>query len=381
MSSDSINDITSTSTVMEELVQVEKIKLLYQQSIAAAIISLIIASLLARILWLHNGSNSVVTWYLVLLAASLLRVVLFFFYYRARPVGVSVLDWAPPYFITLFISSTIWGIGCIMIMPKDSLLYQAICFYFLMGMCAGAMSVYSTNQLYALSTVYMILGPITLWALFQDNHVAFFMGLGSSLFLVSAVRVTKVIANSQSDNFLRKYQLTEAQEKVANLAKLDPLTGIFNRHTFDQEALKLLGGDRGSHEPFSLLILNIDHFKKINDTYGHEMGDSFLKLVANSIQETILDTDLCARLEGDEFTILLPNAKSDMGIIVAERLNSLIVSLRQKDPNDESVAITVSIGVTESTQSVRAAIDEAKQAMQQAKENGRNQFVVYSENK
>jgi len=372
MNWDSAEDNSVISSNFEELIQVDKIQQLYQQSVPAAFISLVTASLLARILWLNDESSTVVNWWIAIIFATAIRVSVFFFYNRAHATGTAILGWALPYFMTLTASSAVWGIGSLIILPNDSLLYHAIVFYFLMGMCAGAMAVYSTNQSYALSTVYLILGPVTIWSLFQDSYISFFMGIGALIFLVSAARVTRVIAKSQHDSFLRKYQLTAAEKKVADMAKMDPLTGIWN---FELKANELTSVSQNDINGFSLITLSVDQLQKVNDTYGLDIGDEVLKQVANNIKQTILNDDICARLGGDEFVIMLPNARQDMGVLVAEKLNTEIASFKHIAEED-SFSVSVSIGIAENTTSLKTALSEAEKAMFQAKKEGRNQYIV-----
>lgn len=370
------NNLISSDT--EEMIQVDKIQQLYKQSLPAAFISLVTASLLARILWLNDQSSAAFNWWIAIIAATAVRILVFFLYNRAQPAGIAVLGWALPYLMTLMISSMIWGFGALIILPKDSLLYHAIIFYFLMGMCAGAMAVYSTNQSYALSTIYLVLGPVTIWSLFQESYVSFFMGIGALIFLVSAAQVTKVIAKSQYDSFLRKYQLTAAEQKVEDMAKMDPLTGILNRRGFESKVSELTSNSRDAIENFSLMALSVDQLQKVNDAHGHETGDEVLKTIGTCIKQTILDGDICARLGGDEFIILLPNAGQDMGILVAEKLNDEIASTVHS-AHGEHFSVSVSIGVAENTDSIKTALIEAEKAMFQAKKEGRNQYIVFKQ--
>jgi diguanylate cyclase (GGDEF)-like protein len=172
-----------------------------------------------------------------------------------------------------------------------------------------------------------------------------------------------------------KTNLDEKFEALKQLALTDPLTQIKNRRAFfdiSKEYLKL--SSRNSHH-LSLLMLDIDFFKKVNDTYGHVVGDEILKYLVNTVQDSLRETDILARYGGEEFVVLLPETKLNGAVIVAENIRSLIESTPYED-KDLSINITVSIGAKEFTneESVSILIDNADKLLYIAKENGRNRI-------
>ena len=123
------------------LVQSDKLKLLYRQSFPAIFVSTFNAALLTAILWPVQDHELLLIWFCFLLLTSMVRLILFMRYRKAAPQEQDVLSWEKPYFITLVLSSLTWGVGCVLIMPADSALHQAVIFYFLIGMSGGAVSV------------------------------------------------------------------------------------------------------------------------------------------------------------------------------------------------------------------------------------------------
>lgn len=163
------------------------------------------------------------------------------------------------------------------------------------------------------------------------------------------------------------------------MAVTDPLTGLYNRrHMDNQLEIQLANADaRGS--PLSILTLDVDFFKPINDTHGHDVGDRVLKELARRLKEQVRTIDLCCRIGGEEFLIVLPGTQIQVGFTVAERLRRIIASVPfDVGASSGPLAITVSIGVAgyESTGDTSEIIlKRADDALYKAKRSGRNRVV------
>ena len=168
-------------------------------------------------------------------------------------------------------------------------------------------------------------------------------------------------------------------EELQKLATTDELTGILNRREFISAASKELNRARRYTRYCTLIMLDIDHFKKINDMYGHSEGDRALKHVVNIVRENIREIDIFARYGGEEFTLLLPEVDSDAGLHTAERLRSFI----ENNPlhlNGGSISITASFGVAVfhgDDIGLEELIRRSDEAMYEAKSRGRNCSVMY----
>jgi diguanylate cyclase (GGDEF)-like protein/PAS domain S-box-containing protein len=170
----------------------------------------------------------------------------------------------------------------------------------------------------------------------------------------------------------------ELEDQLRQLATIDSLTGLANRRHFLASANKEFSTMRRHGRELAFFALDIDHFKKINDTYGHAIGDAALRRFAEVCQETLRSSDIIGRLGGEEFAVALPEISLDTANDVAERLRKLISEIRVPTPQGD-VAFTVSIGVTcampEDTSAERALI-RADIALYSAKRSGRNQIKV-----
>jgi diguanylate cyclase (GGDEF)-like protein len=355
-------------------VRSDRIQLLFLQSLPAVAISLAAATLLAIILWPAADHGAVVAWLVILSVTSLSRVVLFVAYRRKAPEGTQVLLWERPYLATLMASALTWGVGALWVMPKDSLLLQTVTLAILVGMAGGALSVYSAIRWLAIATIAAILLPATLWLLASGERTATLLGVGMILFCVSALRATKVLSNTLQQNFEMTHALREAKEIAEKLANIDVLTGLTNRRAFLDRADAPFQFCRRYGLAVAAVMVDLDHFKQVNDSRGHAVGDMALQHVAHLIQSGVRKSDLCCRWGGEEFVILLPDTGIDEAAGVAEKLRAAIVANPVPVPSGD-VGITASFGVAADQRDLESLIDRADAAMYQAKREGRNRVM------
>ncbi|MDB2705625.1 GGDEF domain-containing protein [Pseudomonadota bacterium] len=162
--------------------------------------------------------------------------------------------------------------------------------------------------------------------------------------------------------------------QAQSAALQDSLTGLNNRGAFDASLKREIDLASRQHTPMSLLVIDIDHFKVVNDTYGHSSGDLALQTVAKSITDTMRNSDIAFRYGGEEFTLILSNTDSDSALLVAERLRAAVSQLICND-GQHSFGFTISLGVAQMArgENESALFDRADHALFQAKKAGRNQ--------
>ena len=182
----------------------------------------------------------------------------------------------------------------------------------------------------------------------------------------------------QSQNEIQKLRVEVARARDASL--IDGLTGLVNRNGFEQKLETCLSGEQNpAHSP-CLLMCDIDHFKQINDTYGHLFGDKVIRAVANVIKENVKGRDTAARFGGEEFIILLPDTTLQGAQALAEQIRHAIERGRIKRGNhDETVArVTLSIGVAryQPGEPTTSFVERADQALYAAKQGGRNRVSL-----
>jgi diguanylate cyclase (GGDEF)-like protein/PAS domain S-box-containing protein len=180
--------------------------------------------------------------------------------------------------------------------------------------------------------------------------------------------------------FALSYDITErklAEQTLDRLARRDALTGLPNRREFDERLQAAIEVQQKTHEPLILILIDVDHFKMINDSHGHHAGDAVLTAVAQRLQSCVFDVDLVARLGGDEFAILVEQNASREN---AERIASRAIAAMTRSIliEDKSLKVTLSIGVSVSTnaQSVELFKQDADRALYAAKAAGRNAYRI-----
>jgi diguanylate cyclase (GGDEF)-like protein len=173
-------------------------------------------------------------------------------------------------------------------------------------------------------------------------------------------------------------ELVKAREELVYMAMVDPLTSCFNRRHFMNAADVELSRRKRHSYGLVVAVLDVDHFKKINDTYGHEAGDLVLKEIANCCKDTVRFEDTLGRIGGEEFAVLLPEADVDGAYAVLERMREKIAGIKYSH-NGHIFQVTVSIGLTEveyKDVAINNALDRADQALYQAKSKGRDTVII-----
>jgi diguanylate cyclase len=188
-------------------------------------------------------------------------------------------------------------------------------------------------------------------------------------------RLEQKLENSRDDIAALQRDLDEVRRE----SMLDPLTKIFNRKCFDEGIAKSLAEASRDASSLSLVLLDIDHFKQFNDTYGHQTGDQVLRLVAMTLKSNIKGKDLAARYGGEEFVAVLPSTDLDGAVIVAENIRKAIQAkeLLKRSTNEKLGRITASFGVAvfHPNDTVSSFIERADRCLYAAKHAGRNRVI------
>lgn len=167
---------------------------------------------------------------------------------------------------------------------------------------------------------------------------------------------------------------------LCELSLKDPLTGLGNRRHFQTVQERTIDGVARSGDPALLLMLDIDHFKKVNDTHGHQAGDQVLQAIAKSITSCVRPMDTVARYGGEEFSVVLPNCHTSFGVTVAERIRATIEALVITISPTLSLKVTVSVGGAYAPEWVRSTAalwtERADMQLYRAKNEGRNRVCL-----
>ena len=180
-----------------------------------------------------------------------------------------------------------------------------------------------------------------------------------------------------------KTQITikQQQDELKLLASTDSMTKLYNRRYFSKIAEQSLELAKRENNELSIIMLDIDKFKNVNDTYGHQVGDDVIIQLARNIMHAQRKSDISSRYGGEEFVLLLPNTNIDGAKILAEKLRQIVELSEIKFNETQILKYTISLGLASiditNDKNIETALKKADDALYEAKENGRNQVVAY----
>ncbi len=259
--------------------------------------------------------------------------------------------------LTFFVAMTLLFVGIYLVLYKKSV--NAL--FYLMAWSFFSLGVIISH----LSNIGLI--PSTLLTNFSSQIGSFFEVLLLSIGLA-------YYYNRLQEEHTR---LTLTNDKLLALSNTDMLTTLYNRRFFYDNVTLLLSDRQKMENDFFLLMLDLDFFKKINDTYGHDVGDQILVSFAHTVKHVLREHDILARYGGEEFVLFLPSTDKDTAIEIAKRINIAVKNKTFDFAPD--LKITVSIGISHNTFDLHALLDKADKALYRAKETGRDTYVVYED--
>ena len=215
----------------------------------------------------------------------------------------------------------------------------------------------------------------------QVEQLAKALDIGVNDYLMKPIDRNELMARALTQIRRKRYQdkLRENYQMSMAMAVTDVLTGLHNRRYMESHLGNLVRRAVEGARPVALVIMDIDHFKLVNDTHGHDVGDEVLKQFSERIQHNVRGIDLAARYGGEEFIIVMPDTDLTVAQSVAERLRKFVADVPFKVTTDDGeLVVTVSLGVTVSgtTDTPETMIKRADDALYQAKHEGRNRVVV-----
>ncbi|MBV1702419.1 MAG: PleD family two-component system response regulator [Hyphomicrobiales bacterium] len=224
--------------------------------------------------------------------------------------------------------------------------------------------------------------PILIIADIEDtNKILRGLDLGVNDYLMRPIDKNELLARTRTQIRRKRYadSLRHCVQTSLEMAVLDPLTGLNNRRFMESHLTQLLAKAKVRTRPFALMILDIDHFKRVNDTYGHGAGDDVLKGFADRIKQVIRPVDLLCRLGGEEFVILMPDSNLDIASKIAERVRATVEDAPFVVENGaHHLPITVSIGLAARGNETRPEelLKRADAALYESKTHGRNRVTL-----
>jgi diguanylate cyclase (GGDEF)-like protein len=253
------------------------------------------------------------------------------------------------------------------LVAQEALEYTSL----LAGECAGEISLVDGKHPSALVVAaepsrILSIPHDTVWSLADHSHEI-------------ARNLLGIIAGRMRNDNIALIATQNRKTQFEHQAYVDALTGIYNRHWMGNAFPRTLHRCALDRQPFALMVVDIDHFKRVNDTHGHLVGDLALKIVARCMAENLRPHDLLVRYGGEEFAVLLPDADMDEATAIAERLRAMIADT-EICCDGASFRVTISIGITPARHegTLENLIREADHALYRAKELGRNRVEIFT---
>ncbi|HOY69742.1 MAG TPA: GGDEF domain-containing protein [Methylotenera sp.] len=236
------------------------------------------------------------------------------------------------------------------------------------GDCVGELSIFDGSSTSARvvaenDSLLLRIKEETLWRLVRASH-----NFSRNLLLMLAKRM-----RNDNDMIINGLRHQHELEKIANI---DGLTGLYNRRWMNEFFKRQINRAKSDKKPLVLMLADLDHFKKVNDQYGHVVGDEVLSAVASVLPHQFRPTDLLARFGGEEFAMILPNTDLAQATQIAERVRIAIASTRVEFYPE--IQLTLSLGLANLLPSddMSSLLTRADHALYQAKENGRNRVEI-----
>ncbi len=354
-------------------IKADRLRLLVKQSYPGAYFGLLTGTVFCWVMLDYAQTSSLLIWLTALLLFTLVRLGSSLFYFRAGDSAQEVLLRARPYLVSLYASALTWGVGTVLIMPH-SLHAQTIILCVLTGLAGAILASYSAYRPAAIASMLMIMLPITLWLYAQRDKLHVSLAIAATIFIYVTLRGARILSHAMERNLQLGYELKHAHAIADRLAKTDALTGINNRRAFFELGEQIASYCERNDLPLSAIMLDVDHFKRINDTQGHHFGDMTLQRIGSLLEREFRKSDVVGRLGGEEFAVLLPDTALEQAHALAEKLRATIAAT-PINFQEQQLSITASLGVAVGDYRLECLLPKADAAMYQAKTQGRNQTV------
>lgn len=287
--------------------------------------------------------------------------------------------------IGVLASSIVWGLNGYYIYLTDSLEQQFFMLYILTGISAGAIISYSIDRISALIYILTSISPLLMLLSFSGGQTHVAMGVVGFIYACFAGISVIKFNSSLIESIVLKHEAEQREQEIKQIAFYDVLTSLPNRRLLQDRLQHSLIVSQRYEKGGALLFIDLDKFKLLNDTQGHEKGDTLLMQVSNRLKQSVRESDTVSRFGGDEFVVMLENLSEDINTAKeqAEKIaNKIRITLSQPYALDElSYQCPASIGIamfSEHGHTDDALLRNADTAMYQAKKSGGNTIKMFA---
>jgi diguanylate cyclase (GGDEF)-like protein len=312
-------------------------------------------------------------------------------YKRERPTIVSTGNEKRAFYFS-FVAGVLWALAAWQLFPMGGMSEQTSLIILLSGLCAGSVAFFSSSPIPSMSFFLPFMLALLVRSVGMTDAVEPVLPAAIGVFVLCALLFTRtswrqfvenVRVIVERDRALDEAKASEIQlglalSRMEDLAMVDELTGLKNRRAFFDDADPAIAASRRRDLPITVAVLDLDHFKQVNDTKGHAIGDTVLKEAAFRITDTLRGEQIVGRMGGEEFVVLLPDTTPIQALAALERVRKVLGD-KPIETATGPVKMTVSGGIAalRPDELVETAIDHADKAMYRAKSLGRDRVEVY----
>ena len=352
------------------------IESLVEQTPKAMIAMLIVSSAYVGIFITFIPLSILVIWFVfqILLAAYRIHNATMFREYLQTSNQENIVRNEKHFIISNVFQAFMWTMASILCLIYAPQPYEMLIVVMIAGIVtAAALSMSSLYKAYLIFFFSIIIPQIIILFYYGEHHHLGLVVL-TFIFIPAIILLSKAIYSSRLSSIEAHDALEESVKKLHKLSMIDALTNIYNRRYFFEISQSLITLAVREQQTVSLLMLDIDYFKKINDTYGHQTGDFILRDLVKEIEKVMRESDTFARVGGEEFAILLNDTPLEGAKVIAEKVRKIIEE-KSFTYNTTSINLTISIGISALNKENTTIEDLYKKADKQlyiAKKNGRN---------
>ena len=371
--------LNNLSSDEQDGLEKEALRLLYASLPVTTLISVVLGFTLVMILSEQIPRTSLFVWFILLIAVSLLRFVAYYCFRHLQQEHPRHYLWG--FRLGVLFSGLLWGWSGYIVIEQADVIYQVYISFILAGVVAGATSSLSADKYSVVIFIITVLVPHITYYFLIGNETSIGMAIGLIVFTAFMLFTARVHGINFFENYQLRLQAVESEKAIKHFAYHDWLTDLPNRLLFNDRLKQSLITAKRNSRILGVMFIDLDGFKGVNDTYGHDAGDELLKMVAEKVRLALRQSDTLSRIGGDEFLVLLPEVVSTAAVIdVAKKIALIIDKPFQLD--DAVLDISASIGVAiypEHGKDGREILKNADIAMYRAKELGKNNVQLYTE--
>ena len=285
--------------------------------------------------------------------------------------------------IALVLTALHWGLTAVVALshPQLASTMRTPLFIVMGALAASGTMVLAIHPVVRRWYAWAVVGPAQLWLLFHPNPQDMFVLIASLLMVVYIVKASAAVYDDYWSAAQARLMIERHAAQLERLSAFDALTQVHNRFTFDRQIEALWAVAARQRAPLALLLIDVDHFKRLNDTWGHVAGDRALRRTAEALRGHLRRaSDVLARYGGEEFVVLLPDTGLDEALAIAEQLRAAVAD-QTHEPPLAAVRVTCSIGVHALVPAgggdPLALVRGADEALYAAKGAGRNRVMAH----